>query len=100
MTLAVTKAVECGARAIVCASTGNTSASAAAYASRAGLTCVVLIPEGKISYGKMAQALIHGAKTIEVRGNFDEALELVQRRVFAQRAEVVHRRRPVGAVAG
>ena len=78
MTLAVTKAVESGARAIVCASTGNTSASAAAYASRAGLTCVVLIPEGKISYGKMAQALIHGAKTIEVRGNFDEALELVR----------------------
>ena len=78
MTLAVTKAVERGVRAIVCASTGNTSASAAAYASRAGLTCVVLIPEGKISYGKMAQALIHGAKTIEVRGNFDEALELVR----------------------
>ena len=78
MTLAVTKAVEKDVRAIVCASTGNTSASAAAYASRAGLTCVVLIPEGKISYGKMAQALIHGAKTIEVRGNFDEALELVR----------------------
>ena len=78
MTMAVTKAVENGVRAIVCASTGNTSASAAAYASRAGLTCVVLIPEGKISYGKMAQALIHGAKTIEIRGNFDDALELVR----------------------
>mgnify|MGYP001585133630 FL=1 len=78
MTMAVTKAVENGVRAIVCASTGNTSASAAAYASRAGLVCVVLIPEGKISYGKMAQALIHGAKTIEVRGNFDDALDLVR----------------------
>ena len=78
MTLAVTKAVEKGARAIVCASTGNTSASAAAYAARAGMTCLVLIPEGKISYGKMAQALIHGAKTIEIRGNFDDALELVR----------------------
>ena len=78
MTLAVTKAVERGAQAIVCASTGNTSASAAAYAARAGLTCLVLIPEGKISYGKMAQALIHGAKTIEIRGNFDDALELVR----------------------
>ncbi|MEC7700981.1 MAG: threonine synthase [Candidatus Thermoplasmatota archaeon] len=78
MTLAVSKAVERGARAIVCASTGNTSASAAAYAARAGMTCVVLIPEGKIAYGKMAQALIHGARTIEVRGNFDDALEMVR----------------------
>jgi len=78
MTLAVSKAAERGARAIVCASTGNTSASAAAYASRAGMSCVVLIPEGKIAYGKMAQALIHGAITLEVRGNFDDALELVR----------------------
>ena len=78
MTLAVSKATERGVRAIVCASTGNTSASAAAYAARAGMNCVVLIPEGKIAYGKMAQALIHGARTIEVRGNFDDALEMVR----------------------
>ncbi len=90
MTLAVTKAVEKDVRAIVCASTGNTSASAAAYASRAGLTCVVLIPEGKISYGKMAQALIHGAKTIEVRGNFDEALELVRELGLRDDIEIVN----------
>jgi len=78
MTLAVSKAAERRVRAIVCASTGNTSASAAAYAARAGMECIVLIPEGKIAYGKMAQALIHGAKTLEVRGNFDDALGLVR----------------------
>ena len=78
MTLAVSKAAERRVRAIVCASTGNTSASAAAYAARAGMECIVLIPEGKIAYGKMAQALIHGAKTLEVRGNFDDALDLVR----------------------
>ena len=78
MTLAVSKALENGAKAIVCASTGNTSASAAAYAARAGIKCVVLIPEGKIAYGKMAQALIHGAITLEIRGNFDDALLLVR----------------------
>jgi len=78
MTLAVSKAVERGARIVVCASTGNTSASAAAYAARAGMRCLVLIPEGKIAFGKMAQALIHGAQTLEVRGNFDDALEIVR----------------------
>ena len=78
MTLAVTKAVERGANFLVCASTGNTSASAAAYAAAANLTCLVLLPEGKIASGKMAQALIHGAQTIEVRGNFDDALEIVR----------------------
>ncbi|HIC50855.1 MAG: threonine synthase [Candidatus Thalassarchaeum betae] len=78
MTLAVSKAVERGARIVVCASTGNTSASAAAYAARAGMRCLVLIPEGKIAFGKMAQALIHGALTLEVRGNFDDALEIVR----------------------
>ena len=78
MTLAVTKAVERGAQFLVCASTGNTSASAAAYAAASGLTCLVLLPEGKIASGKMAQALIHGAQTIEVRGNFDDALEIVR----------------------
>ncbi|MEC7756967.1 MAG: threonine synthase [Candidatus Thermoplasmatota archaeon] len=90
MTMAVTKAVENGVRAIVCASTGNTSASAAAYASRAGLTCVVLIPEGKISYGKIAQALIHGARTVEVRGNFDDALELVRELGMRDDIEIVN----------
>ena len=74
MTLAISKAVEDGAKAVVCASTGNTSASAAAYATRAGLTCAVLIPEGHIALGKLAQALIHGARVLQIRGNFDEAL--------------------------
>ncbi|MBJ29070.1 MAG: threonine synthase [Euryarchaeota archaeon] len=90
MTMAVTKAVENGVRAIVCASTGNTSASAAAYASRAGLKCVVLIPEGKISYGKIAQALIHGAMTVEVRGNFDDALALVRELGMRDDIEIVN----------
>lgn len=75
MTLAITKALEEGSKAVVCASTGNTSASAAAYAAKAGLTCAVLVPKGKIAPGKMAQTLVHGAKVLEVTGNFDEALE-------------------------
>ena len=75
MTMAISKAVEEGAKAVVCASTGNTSASAAAYAARAGLTCAVLIPEGHIALGKLAQALVHGARVLQVRGNFDEALD-------------------------
>ena len=79
MTLAISKALEEGAKAVVCASTGNTSASAAAYAARAGLTCAVLIPEGHIALGKLAQALVHGAKVLQVRGNFDEALSIVRR---------------------
>src|SRR3954453_8746381 len=78
MTMAISKAVEDGAKAVVCASTGNTSASAAAYAARAGITCVVLIPEGYIALGKLAQALIHGAKVLQIRGNFDIALEIVR----------------------
>ncbi len=78
MTMAVSKAVENGAKAIICASTGNTSASAAAYAARAGIKCAVLIPEGKIAMGKLAQALIHGARVIQIRGNFDRALTLVR----------------------
>lgn len=78
MTLAISKAAEEGAKAVVCASTGNTSASAAAYAARAGLTCAVLIPEGHIALGKLAQALVHGAKVLQVRGNFDEALAIVR----------------------
>ena len=78
MTLAISKAVEDGAKAVVCASTGNTSASAAAYAARAGLACAVLIPEGHIALGKLAQALVHGARVLQVRGNFDEALAIVR----------------------
>jgi threonine synthase len=86
MTLAITKALEEGAKAVVCASTGNTSASAAAYAARAGMTCAVLIPEGHIALGKLAQALVHGAKVLQVRGNFDEALAIVRR--LGERAPV------------
>jgi threonine synthase len=76
MTVAVSKAVEQGSKAIICASTGNTSASAAAYAARAGLTCAVLVPQGKIALGKLAQALVHGAKLLQVDGNFDDCLGL------------------------
>lgn len=78
MTLAISKAVEEKSRAVICASTGNTSASAAAYSARAGLKCIVLIPEGNIALGKLAQALIHGAQVIAIKGNFDNALELVK----------------------
>ena len=78
MTVAISKAVEEGSKAVVCASTGNTSASAAAYAAKAGLTCAVLVPKGKIALGKMAQTLIHGARVLEVDGNFDASLELAQ----------------------
>ena len=78
MTLAVSKAVEEGSDAVICASTGNTSASAAAYAARAGIKCVVLIPNKNIALGKLAQAITYGAKIIAVEGNFDEALEMVK----------------------
>ncbi|MGB9376708.1 MAG: threonine synthase [Mycobacteriales bacterium] len=74
MTLAITKAKEEGSVAVICASTGNTSASAAAYAVRAGMTCAVLVPQGRIAMGKMAQALVHGARLLEVEGGFDECL--------------------------
>jgi threonine synthase len=87
MTLAISKAAEAGAEAVVCASTGNTSASAAAYAARAGMVCAVLIPEGHIALGKLAQALVHGARVVQVRGNFDVALEIV--RELPARAPVV-----------
>jgi threonine synthase len=79
MTLAVSKAVEAGARAIACASTGNTSASAAAYAARAGIDCVVLLPAGKVALGKLAQATRHGARIVPVDGSFDAALETVRK---------------------
>jgi threonine synthase len=77
MTVGVTKAVELGVKSVICASTGNTSASLAAYAAKAGLQCAVLIPSGKIAYGKLSQAMIYGAKVIQVRGNFDQALDVV-----------------------
>ena len=77
MTVGVTKAVELGVKSVICASTGNTSASLAAYAAKAGLECSVLIPAGKIAYGKLSQAMIYGAKVIQVRGNFDQALNMV-----------------------
>ena len=79
MTVAISKAAEEGARAVICASTGNTSASAAAYAVRAGMTCAVLVPQGKIALGKMAQALVHGATLLQVDGNFDDCLELARK---------------------
>ncbi|HWN30666.1 MAG TPA: threonine synthase [Burkholderiales bacterium] len=78
MTLAVSKAVEAGAKAIICASTGNTSAAAAAYAARAGIACFVVVPEGKVALGKLSQAMMHGSKVIQIRGNFDDAMKLVQ----------------------
>ena len=78
MTMAVSKALEAGSQAVICASTGNTSASAAAYAARANLKAFVLIPEGKIALGKLSQAMMHGARVIQVEGNFDEALTLVR----------------------
>jgi threonine synthase len=79
MTMAISKAVEEGAQAVICASTGNTSASAAAYAARAGLVCAVLVPQGKIATGKLAQALVHGAKLLQVQGNFDDCLALASK---------------------
>jgi threonine synthase len=78
MTCAVSAAVRDGAKAVICASTGNTAGSAAAYAARAGITCAVIVPEGKIAEGKMAQTLIHGARVISLAGNFDQALKLVR----------------------
>jgi threonine synthase len=79
MTMAISKAVEEGAQAVICASTGNTSASAAAYAARAGITCAVLVPQGKIAMGKLAQALVHGAQLLQVEGNFDDCLTLASK---------------------
>lgn len=78
MTLAVSKAVESGAQAVICASTGNTAASAAAYATRAGLKCVVILPEGKVAMGKLAHVALSGASIISIAGNFDRALEIVR----------------------
>ncbi|WP_370944237.1 threonine synthase [Amycolatopsis sp. cg5] len=79
MTVAITHALASGLQAVICASTGNTSASAAAYAARAGLTCAVLVPQGKIAMGKLAQAVLHGARILQVDGNFDDCLELARK---------------------
>ncbi|GAB3132998.1 threonine synthase [Amycolatopsis stemonae] len=79
MTVAITHALASGLKAVICASTGNTSASAAAYAARAGLTCAVLVPQGKIALGKLAQAVLHGARILQVDGNFDDCLELARK---------------------
>jgi len=87
MTCAVSAAVRDGAKAVICASTGNTAGSAAAYAARAGITCAVIVPHGKIAEGKMAQTLIHGARVISLDGNFDQALRLV--RELVQRNPIV-----------
>jgi threonine synthase len=90
MTVAMSKAVEDGAKAVICASTGNTSASAAAYAARAGLICAVVIPEGHVATGKLAQALIHGARVVPVRGNFDDALGVVRQLAESRRVTIVN----------
>src|SRR5688572_800915 len=95
MTLAVSKAKERGAEVVICASTGNTSASAAAYAARAKMKCVVLLPHGKIAQGKLAQALMYGATTIAVEGNFDEALRIVRELGETGKVEVVNSVNPV-----
>ncbi len=90
MTVAVSLAAARGASTVICASTGNTSASAAAYASRAGLDCVVLVPRGKIALGKLAQALVYGARLLQVDGNFDDCLELVRKLAAGNDVAVVN----------
>jgi threonine synthase len=95
MTMAISVALERGAKVVICASTGNTSASAAAYAARAGLVCAVVIPEGQIALGKLAQALIHGARVVPVRGNFDRALDIVRELGTRAGVEVVNSVNPV-----
>ncbi len=94
MTLAISKAVEAGAEAVICASTGNTSASASAYAAKAGISTIVLIPEGKIAMGKLAQAMIHGAMVLQLDGNFDEALRIVKEVVQKYPIELVNSLNP------
>ncbi len=95
MTMAITNAAARGAKTVVCASTGNTSASAAAYSARAGLRCVVLLPEGKIAHGKLSQALLYGATTVSVQGNFDDALRIVRELGETGLVEVVNSINPV-----
>jgi len=90
MTMAISKAKEEGAQAVVCASTGNTAASAAAYAARAGIPCYILIPKGAVALGKMAQALMHGARVLQIRGNFDQALTVVRELGRTYAVEIVN----------
>lgn len=90
MTMAITKAAERGVKAVICASTGNTSAAAAAYAARAGMSCAVVLPAGKIAAGKLLQAFIYGAKVVAIRGNFDDALRLVRELGADGRFEIVN----------
>ncbi|MFA5839040.1 MAG: threonine synthase [Candidatus Margulisiibacteriota bacterium] len=90
MCMAISKAAEAGSKAVICASTGNTSASAAAYAARAGMDCIVIIPKGKIALGKLSQAIMHGAKVFEVDGNFDQALNLVRQMGEKYPVEIVN----------
>jgi threonine synthase len=78
MTMAITKAVEAGSKAVICASTGNTAASAAAYSARAGIACAVILPKGEVALGKLSQSMMHGAKVIALDGNFDDALDIVR----------------------
>src|SRR5204863_339465 len=98
MTVAVSRAKGTGAKAIICASTGNTAASCAAYAARADLRGAVIVPEGRIAIGKLAQALIHGARVIALRGSFDQALEIV--RLLASREGVFCELASAASVAG
>jgi threonine synthase len=95
MTVAMTYALASGAKAVICASTGNTSASAAAYAARAGLTCAVLVPRGKIALGKLAQAVMHGARILQVDGNFDDCLELARKTAADHPVALVNSVNPV-----
>ncbi|HKS43721.1 MAG TPA: threonine synthase [Amycolatopsis sp.] len=95
MTVAITHALASGLKAVICASTGNTSASAAAYAARAGLTCAVLIPQGKIAMGKLAQAILHGARILQIDGNFDDCLELARKTAIDYPVTLVNSVNPV-----
>jgi threonine synthase len=95
MTVAITHALATGANAVICASTGNTSASAAAYAARAGMTCAVLVPSGKIAMGKLAQAVAHGARILQISGNFDDCLELARKTAAEYPVELVNSVNPV-----
>jgi threonine synthase len=90
MTMAISKAAEAGVKAVICASTGNTSASAAAYATAAGMTCAVLVPEGKIALGKLSQAIAHGATLLQVEGNFDDCLTLARKLAESYPVELVN----------
>ncbi|SFA91923.1 threonine synthase [Amycolatopsis marina] len=98
MTVAITHALASGLQAVICASTGNTSASASAYAARAGLTCAVLVPQGKIALGKLAQAVLHGARILQVDGNFDDCLELARKTAADHPVTLVNSVNPVRLV--